>query len=365
MLNNYSTPSSRPCLGGEGSRAKLMTESILLVSIAFLLSLAFALWLIPFIRKQHLKKNLTIEDMNKKGHPRIPGLGGIALVFAFILAISLVIAFKLIFGLDSINLNLLLPALLSIVMMAFVGFSDDILMFPFRPIKPILALLASIPMMIISYNGNTIIRLPFMNNEINIGLLYPLFLIPLIVAFSANAFNIMADFDGLTPGNGLVISAALFASSIIGKKPTSALLFAALFGVLLVFFFYNKFPAKLFAGNIGTLFIGSIFAIGAIIGNLKYVFFIIMIPYLIHFLLQERIIFEEKRILARPRERGIPQDDGTIRSEYKKSYGLTHLIMRFSKKMTEKKLVYYLIGIETIFAVIAVIFYFQHLNLMR
>jgi UDP-N-acetylglucosamine--dolichyl-phosphate N-acetylglucosaminephosphotransferase len=342
-----------------------MTESILLISIAFLLSLGFALWLVPFIRKQHLEKNLTIEDMNKKGHPRIPGLGGIALVFAFILAITLTIALKLIFGFDSINLNLLLPALLSIMMMAFVGFADDILMFPFRPIKPILALLASIPMIIISYSGNTVIRLPLIDNEINVGLLYPLIFIPLIVAFSANAFNIMADFDGLAPGNGLVISAALFISSVIAGQPTSALLFASLFGVLLVFFFYNKYPAKLFTGNIGTLFVGSIFAIGAILGNLKYAFFIVMIPYLIHFLLQERIIFEEKRILARPRERGIPQNDGTIKSEYKKSYGLTHLLMRHSPKMTEKKLVYYLMGIEAVFAIIAILFHFQHLNLIH
>jgi len=335
-----------------------MTESILLIILSFLLSLAFALWLVPLIRKIHLEKKLTIEDMNKKGHPRVPGLGGIALVFAFILAITLTIALKLIFGFDSIDLNLLLPGLLSIVMMAFVGFADDILMFPFRPIKPILALLASIPMIIISYNENIIIRLPFIDNEINIGLLYPLVLIPLIVAFSANAFNIMADFDGLAPGNGLIISAALFINSIVAQKPTAALLFASLFGTLLVFFFYNKYPAKIFTGNIGTLFIGSIFAIGAIIGNLKYAFLIVMIPYLIHFLLQERIIFEEKRILARPRERGIPQDDGTIKSEYKKSYGLTHLLMRLPK-MTEKKLVYYLMAIEMLFAMIAMVFIFS------
>lgn len=339
-----------------------MTESTILIIIVFLLSLAFAFWFVPFIRKQHLKKKFVIEDMNKKSHPKIPGLGGIALVFAFILAITLTIALKLILNFDSINLNLLLPALLSIMMMAFVGFADDVLMFPFRPIKPILALLASIPMAISFYNDSTAIRLPFINNEINIGLLYPLVLIPLLIAFGANVFNIMADFDGLSPGNGLVISAALFISSITAKQPTSALLFASLLGVLLVFFFYNKFPAKLFAGNIGTLFIGSVFAAGAIIGNIKYAFFIVMIPYLIHFLLQERIIFEKKRILARPRERGIPQNDGTIKSEYKKSYGLTHLLMLHFPKMTEKKLVYCLIGIEMAFAIAAVIFHFHHLN---
>lgn len=337
-----------------------MSETTILISAAFLMSLVLGIWFIPFIRKLHIRQNLTISDMNKKDHPKVPSLGGIGIVFAFILTITLIIAAKLIFRFDDINLNLLLPGLLSIMMMAFVGFADDILMFPFRPIKPILALLASMPMMIIAYNGASIIRLPF-GEEINITFFYPLILIPFIIVFVSNAFNIMADFDGLVPGNGLVISATLLICSVLSKQTTSTLLFATLFGVLLVFFFYNKYPARLFAGNIGTLFIGSVFAIGSIIGNLKYALFIVMIPYLIHFLLQERIIFKEKRILARPRERGIPQADGTITSEYQKSYGLTHLLMRHLNKPTEKKLVYCLIGIETLFAAIACVFHFQHL----
>jgi UDP-N-acetylglucosamine--dolichyl-phosphate N-acetylglucosaminephosphotransferase len=338
-----------------------MPESNILICITFFLSFVFSLWLIPFIRKLHIQKNLTVVDMNKLNQPRVPSLGGIGVVFSFILSITITIAVKLIFNLDNIDLGLLLPGLLSIILMAFVGFIDDILMFPFRPIKPIFAVLASIPMIVIAYNEESIINLPF-GAEINIGFLYPLIIVPLIIVFCSNAFNIMADFDGLSPGNGIVISITLFICSILSQKPTSALIFASLLGVLIVFYYYNKFPAKLFIGNIGTLFIGSIFAIGAIIGNLKYALLIVMIPYLIHFILQERIVFNEKKLLARPRERGIPNSDGTIKSEYNKSYGLTHLLMRHVKNITEKKLVYYLMGIQIVFGILAVIFHHQQLS---
>ena len=335
-------------------------ETLLINLIALAISLLTSLWLIPFIIGWYKKKKILSEDMNKFSKPKVPGLGGLALVLAFILSITITLMVRTLFGLDEINLELLLPGLLTIIIMAFTGFVDDVLMFPVRPIKPILALFASIPMIAISYGSETILHLPLIG-DFNVGLFYPLFIIPFIIIFSSNAINIMADFDGLTPGNGLIMTGTLFICSWWTHQPTAMFLFAALFGTLLVFYFYNKYPAKIFTGNIGTLFIGCIFAIGAIIGHIKLAFFILLIPYILHFILQERIVLDRGTWRARPRERGLPQKNGTLVSEYKKSYGLTHFILHHFKNVTEKKLVYYLMAFEGTCAIIALFLQYQRL----
>lgn len=321
-----------------------------------MISTISTLWLVPYVIKWHKYKKLVVTDMNKLDQRRIPGLGGIALLLSFFFSLSTIIALKMLFDFDGINLVLLLPGILSIIIMAFVGITDDILMFPIRPIKPVFALLASIPMMTIAYGQSTIFNVPLVGN-INLHYIYPLIIVPLIIVFVSNAINIMADFDGLMPGNGLIISITLFICAYLSNQTTAMVILAALVGALFIFYFYNKFPAKAFSGNIGTLFAGSAIAVGAILGNLKYPLLILMIPYLLHLILQQRITWDRKTIKTRPRERGVIDRQGNLKSEYKKAYGLTHLIMQKSKNITEKKLVHRLMIIEGLCAVIALVFH--------
>lgn len=338
-----------------------MSSHVFLTIIAFTISTIATLWLVPFVIKWHKQKKLVVTDMNKLDKRRIPGLGGIALLLSFFFALSGIISLKMLFNIDGIDLRLMLPGILSIIIMAFVGITDDILMFPIRPIKPVLALLASIPMMTIAYGRGSVFDVPLIG-EIDLGFIYPLVIVPLIVVFVSNAINIMADFDGLTPGNGLIISITLFICAYLANQPAAMVIFAAIIGSLLIFYFYNKYPAKIFTGNVGTLFVGSAIAVGAVLGNLKYPLLILMIPYALHLILQQRITWDRKTIKTRPRERGIIDRQGRLRSEYTRPYGLTHLIMQKMKAVTEKKLVYTLMGIEFACAAIAIIFHSINLH---
>lgn len=333
-----------------------MLQIILLLIISFLCSFLLNLWLLPYFIKVHRKKELLAQDMNKLEKPKVPTLGGLTMVCSFIIAIFVVLVLENVLNLSFFNDELFLPALLSIFIIALVGFVDDILLFPFRPIKPLLALVASIPLTVLFLSKSTEVTIPYLGS-INLSLIYAFILIPLIFIFVSNAINIMADFDGLVPGNGLIMSACLFFLSFYNKQFEAALIFITLLAGLVVFYQYNRFPAKIFSGNVGTLFVGGTLAAGAIIAHLKYALFFLMIPYLIHFFLQERYIFEKKNIFARPRERGLPQKDGTIKSQYKKSFGLTHFIMIHFKKATERKLVYLLFGLELSCSLAAILFY--------
>lgn len=338
-----------------------MSSHIFLTIIAFTISTIATIWLVPFVIKWHKYKNLVATDMNKLDKRKIPGLGGIALLLSFFFALSTIIALKMLFNIDGIDLKLLLPGILSIIIMAFVGITDDILMFPIRPIKPVLALLASIPMMTIAYNQGGIFNIPLLGS-IDLHFVYPLIIVPLIIVFVSNAINIMADFDGLTPGNGLIISISLFICAYLSNQPTAMIIFATVGGTLLIFYFFNKFPAKIFTGNVGTLFVGSAIAVGAVLGNLKYPLIILMIPYAIHLILQQRITWDRKTIKTRPRERGVIDRKGYLRSEYKKAYGLTHLVMQKFKGVTEKKLVYILMATEGFCALAAITFHIININ---
>jgi UDP-N-acetylglucosamine--dolichyl-phosphate N-acetylglucosaminephosphotransferase len=326
------------------------------------MSFLLTLILLPFIIKLYKQKITLLEDMNKLNKPRIPSLGGLAAYVAFIISLTLMVLIKILTESNSIDLTLLLPGLLAISIIAFLGFVDDVLIFQLRFAKPFIALFAAIPMMAVVYTSNLTIYVPSLG-PINTGLFYPLAIVPIIIIFCSNAINTLADFDGLVPGNGIIISLGMFCVSFLAKSYTGMLIFAALSGSLLVLFYYNKYPSKVFCGNVGTLFIGATIGIGAIIANREQALLIIMIPYILHFIMQERIIFEKgKRITDRPRERGIPQKDGTIKSPYKKSFGLTHFLMLHFKKMTEKRLVYTLIAFEAIFVIIAVLNEFFKLN---
>jgi UDP-N-acetylglucosamine--dolichyl-phosphate N-acetylglucosaminephosphotransferase len=216
-------------------------------------------------------------------------------------------------------------------------------------------------MMAIAYGQEATFNIPLIG-EIDLKIIYPLLIIPFIIVFTSNAINIMADFDGLAPGNGLIISIALFVSAWLSNQPTALIILSAVVGAQVIFFFFNKYPAKIFTGNVGTLFLGSVFAVGAIVGHLKYSLLILMIPYLVHFILQQRITWDRKTIKIRPRERGIIFRNGILKSEYNKAYGLTHFIMQRFKNISEKRLVIYLILLEFFCAVSATTLHIINLN---
>ena len=302
-----------------------------------------------------------MNKIDSLGKFQIPRFGGVVLIFAYIFAVCMSLVIRMIFQLDSLDMTVLYPALLSILLMSFIGYIDDTMIFTHRPIKPILGILAAIPMMSVNYD-NAIIHLGlFAGGNINLGILFPILFVPVFISLVANLFNIMADFDGLVPGNGLLIAFSMAVIFLVSGKLTAFFILLPVIGGLIVLWKFNKFPASIFAGETGTLGIGVILAVVAVVAERKIPLLIMFIPYIFHLFLQCRYPWDKKKLLVRPRERGIPQPDGTIKSEYSSSYGLTHLLMRHIPKLTEKKLTYCLAGIEIPFILLALYTELPHL----
>src|SRR3954462_380497 len=77
-----------------------------------------------------------------------------------------------------------------------------------------------------------------------------------------NAFNLLDNMDGLCAGTTLIAGAFLLAGFVNGggTGQASAIYLAALLGATDRFLVYNKYPASIFLGDTGSLFLGLNFA---------------------------------------------------------------------------------------------------------
>ncbi len=85
-----------------------------------------------------------------------------------------------------------------------------------------------------------------------------------------NAFNLIDGMDGLASGIALIVAIVLFAVGFV--KSNTIIMFSslALIGSNLAFLKYNFYPAKIFMGDTGSLFLGFNLAAISIIGEAKF-----------------------------------------------------------------------------------------------
>jgi UDP-GlcNAc:undecaprenyl-phosphate/decaprenyl-phosphate GlcNAc-1-phosphate transferase len=75
-----------------------------------------------------------------------------------------------------------------------------------------------------------------------------------------NAFNLLDNMDGLSAGVAFIAAVILFVNAWAQGEMLVGLIFAAFIGSLLGFLFFNTYPAKVFLGDCGSLFIGYMMA---------------------------------------------------------------------------------------------------------
>lgn len=237
--------------------------------VAFVLSLALVLVLIPpLIRKMHAG-GMVGQDVNKNSKLHVAELGGIAALFAFSISLSFVVGIQKLIG------NVAEPPFLAAIsvffMASMIGLIDDISNLKQR-LKAVVVAFAALPLLLV-HLGPEVIDLPF-GFEIRFGpelyLVYWLVVVPIGVTGVANAMNMSAGYNGLESGQIAIVSGSLLAIGTFRSIPDFAtLIFAAIFGSSLGLFVYNRYPAKVFIGDIGTLGLGAAIAAGVIIGGLE------------------------------------------------------------------------------------------------
>ena len=302
--------------------------------IAFFITFVATDWIIKISKS----RGFVGKDINKKDKPSIPVLGGVGIIAGFVGG-----AFTLL--VTDPSGNVISAVLLSSLLIAFLGLLDDVLNLR-QSVRAFTPALASVPLALFSV-GHSTISIPFLG-PVNFGEFYYIFIIPIALTISANAFNMLEGLNGLGTGMGIIMSAALAIIGLrsIGSIYISGELALVLLSSLLAFLYYNKYPAKVFLGNIGTYFIGSVIGSIGISGFMLTALAILYIPYVIEFLLKARTKFKGISF-------GKISPEGYLYWDEKPN-SLTHIIMKLGH-FKEYQVVGIIWSIEIIFAVIAII----------
>lgn len=285
----------------------------------------------PFWIRKAKEIGLVWEDMNKPEHPKnVAGSGGVSMFWAFILGVLTYMAIKTFYFKSEDNLIEIFASLSVILVIAFMGVIDDIL--GWRKgglsIKSRLVLLffASIPLIVINAGESNIMG-------INLGLLYPLIIIPLGIVGASATFNFLAGYNGLETSQGIIILSSMsLITFLMGNKGLSVISLCMI-ASLISFYIFNKYPAKVFPGNILTYSVGALIAVIAILGNVEKIAIFFFIPYILETILKVRGKLK-KQSFAKVNE------DGSLEMPYHKIYGLEHLAVYILKKIKPSKKVY-------------------------
>lgn len=115
----------------------------------------------------------------------------------------------------------------------------------------------------------TDVWIPFINRYVDFGWLYIPFVAFVVVAM-ANAVNLTDGLDGLSSG---VTALVAFFFAIVGMQfghGSAAIFCSALTGACLGFLCFNRYPAKLFMGDTGSMALGGALASAAIIMKVEF-----------------------------------------------------------------------------------------------
>jgi len=307
-------------------------EPLLLLSVV--ISFIASLLLIPSWIRRARKAGLVGRDMNKFKQKEVAEAGGITVVSGFILGTLVYIAIKIFYFKTSSNLVEIFALISVILIVSFMGFIDDVLGWKMglgKKIRIFFVLFSAIPLMVINA-GYSKIGIPFLDGT-NLGLLYPLIIIPLGIAGASISFNFLAGYNGLEAGQGILLLSAFAVFSWLTGSSWLSVIALCMIASLFAFLFFNKFPAKIFPGNTMTYAVGALIAVMAILGNYEYFAIFIFIPYILETLLKLRgkLIVESF---------GKPQKDGSLEPGSEKICGLENLAIRILKKIKPSKKVY-------------------------
>ena len=305
-----------------------------LLIFTILSSFVVTILLVPHWIHRAKKEKLIGRDIHKLDKKEVAEGGGINVLAGIGIGILLYVGVKTFF-MGGNGQTKEIFAILSVILIAsMVGLVDDALGWKkglAKKIRILVLFFAAIPLMVINA-GTSSMALPFFGT-IDFGIWYALILIPLGVIGVTTTFNFLGGFNGLETGQGIILLSGLaYVTYITNQRWLSVIALcgvSALFG----FWFFNKYPAKIFPGDVLTYSVGALFAAITILGNVEKIAIFFFIPYIFEVILKSRGRLNKESF-------GKLNNDGSLDMPYKKSYSLTHVAIKVLKKIKPSKKVY-------------------------
>ncbi|GGH99590.1 phospho-N-acetylmuramoyl-pentapeptide-transferase [Mammaliicoccus vitulinus] len=240
--------------------------------IAFLLTLILVPVLIPTLKK--LKFGQSIREEGPKSHMKktgTPTMGGLTFLLS-----TIIVTIVALFYVEQVGPLILL--LFVTIGFGLIGFIDDYIIVVKKNNQGLTSkqkFFAQIAIAIIfyivsvilpNYDFETAINIPFTDWSLPLSIFYIIFIVFWQVGFS-NAVNLTDGLDGLSTGLSIIAFGFYAVLSFILDKPEIGLFCLVMLASLIGFLIYNKYPAKVFMGDTGSLALGGIFATISIMLN--------------------------------------------------------------------------------------------------
>jgi phospho-N-acetylmuramoyl-pentapeptide-transferase len=237
-------------------------------TIAFALTVIWGGPLLRILRNLGVGKQIRVEGPQR--HQRkmgTPTMGGLLIVIP-VVAMTLLLNTVPILGRTLIGRSVLLP-LAVLVAYAGLGAIDDLLGLKGRPMRArvkfplqaVVAVFIAIGLKYVLHVPN--MYLPGVPAEINLGIWY----VPIaafIILCGTNSVNITDGLDGLA---GIIAATAFAAYGMIAALQDQVYLTSFCFtvvGALFAFLWFNAHPAELFMGDTGSLALGALLSVVAL-----------------------------------------------------------------------------------------------------
>ncbi len=261
--------------------------------MVFISTLILVLLLTQLLIKAGGRLNLTGVDIHKPNKPSIPKTGGPALVIGVVTGL---IIYLLVEGFSTELVALIYSSLIA----ALIGLVEDIRGEINPKVKPLLLVIAGIPILALSvYTPRPV--LPFIGAT-RLTKIYP-FLILVSYPVVCNAVNSIDVLNGSISFTSIAFFTAILVVSAIHGLEYPLIVSAIMLAALAGFAIYNKYPSRVFAGNSGSLFIGSVMVSTAIIGRVEVVAIVALLPHIMnemHVIFSMRGLRSAKQYNSRP-----------------------------------------------------------------
>lgn len=245
-------------------------DALLIVAITFL----FSVLIMPVMKK--LAKHINALDIPKDSRRlhtnTVPKLGGLGIFLSFLLG-------YVVFGIQSVQMNSILIGSFIIIL---TGIADDI-----NPLSAKYKLIGQfVAALLIPLYGNIVLT---DISAFGITVEFGIFAIPLTIIFIiavVNCINLIDGLDGLSSGISSIyfLTIGIIALTIQNVNGLDVLLTFIMLGSTLGFLAHNFPPAKIFAGDTGSMFMGYIIAIIALLGFKNVTLTSFIVPLLLLFI---------------------------------------------------------------------------------
>lgn len=307
-------------------------QNIMLTS-NFLLPLIVTAVLMPYFIRKLVENEITAKDVYKKGTPTIADRGGTAILLIAMLSLSMNTLF---FKFTSTNYVVMIV----IALFGLFGVLDDMINIG-RASKFLIMYYCSYPL--IQYATHTAFTLPSVGS-LELGILYLQFIVPTYVLVTSNLVNMHSGYNGLASGLSIIVLTSLIIKSVIIEDVENIISVVSVTGATLGFYFYERYPARIFWGNVGSLTVGA--AIGAIIVIQGFIIsgFIMLIPHTVNFLM-----YVYWKIKKYPHVKfGKIREDGTL--EVPNNLTLKW-VLPYYYRLTEKQATYAMFLLTSVFCI--------------